>query len=122
MKENKLWVLPTTAQALVECEMRPHSYGNADHCLFIGPEGPAGSREVTGDLVDYLTDADWRWIYAESDKILAEQEAIYRERLKEAQESFLKRFDAELEKEMAGELTSEPEKERSGGDRYAENE
>lgn len=120
MKENKLWVLPTTAAALEECEIRPHSYGNTDHCLFIGPEGPLGSREVTGDLVEYLTDADWRWIYAESDKIRAEQEAIYREKVKEQREAFLKRFDEELQKAMAEESTSEPEKERDGG--RAENE
>lgn len=115
MKKNKLWVLPTTAKALEECEIRPHSYGNADHCLFIGPEGPASSREVTGDLVEYLTDADWRWIYAESDKIRAEQEAIYQAKVEKEREDFLKRFDEELKKAMAEESTSEPEKERDGG-------
>lgn len=115
MKENKLWVLPTTSQALEECENRPHSYGNADHCLFIGPGGPAGSREVTGDLVEYLTDADWRWIYAESDRIRAEQEAIYRARLEKEQEAFFRRFDAELENELTGGTSGEPEAGKNGG-------
>lgn len=102
MKENKLWVLPTTNAALAQCLATPHSYGNADHCLFIGPDGPAGSREVTGELVEYLTDADWRWIYAESDKIRAEQEELYRAKLENERKAFLQRFDAELEKELTG--------------------
>lgn len=108
MKSNRLWVLPTTAEALEIVSERPHSYGNADHCLFIGPEGPEGSREVDEELKPHLTEADWRWIYSESDKIRAEQEAIYRKKAEEAREAFLKRFDAELEKEMAGESPSQP--------------
>jgi hypothetical protein len=114
MKSNKLWVLPTTAEALEIVSERPHSYGNADHCLFIGPEGPEGSREVDEELAGYLTEADWRWIYAESDKIRAEQEAIYRKKAEEARDAFLKRFDAELEKEMAGDKTHEPEENSAG--------
>ena len=104
MKSNKLWVMPTTAETLEIVSERPHSYGNADHCLFIGPEGPEGSREVDDELREYLTEADWRWIYSESDKIRAEQ----------AREAFLKRFDAELEKEMAGDLKHEPEENSAG--------
>lgn len=114
MKSNKLWVMPTTAEALEIVSERPHSYGNADHCLFIGPEGPEGSREVDEELREYLTEADWRWIYSESDKIRAEQEAVYRKRAEEAREAFLKRFDAELEKEMAGDLKHEPEENSAG--------
>lgn len=119
MKKNKLWVLPTTAEALELVSELPHSYGNPDHCLFIGPEGPEGSREVDSELAEYLTTADWRWIYAESEIIRAEQEAIYRKKAEEAREAFLKRFDAELEKEMAGEMKHEPEENSDG---YAENE
>ena len=104
MKSNKLWVMPTTAETLEIVSERPHSYGNADHCLFIGPE----------ELREYLTEADWRWIYSESDKIRAEQEAVYRKRAEEAREAFLKRFDAELEKEMAGDLKHEPEENSAG--------
>lgn len=114
MKENKLWVLPTTEEALEEVEKRPHSYGNADHCLYIGPEGPEGSREVCGDLVDYLTPADWRWIYSESDKIRTEREAIYRAKVEEEREAFLKRFDAEMEKELTGGNSGEPETGETG--------
>ena len=54
MKSNKLWVMPTTAETLEIVSERPHSYGNADHCLFIGPEGPEGSREVDEELREYL--------------------------------------------------------------------
>ena len=114
MKENKLWVLPTTNAALAQCLATPHSYGNADHCLFIGPEGPAGSREVTGELVEYLTDADWRWIYAESDKIRAEQEELYRAKLENERKAFLRRFDAELEKAMAEESPISPDSGAAG--------
>ena len=113
MKKNKLWVLPTSEKALEECEKRPHSYGNADHCLYIGPEGPDGSMEVCGDFVDYLTHADWRWIYSESEKIRAEQEAIYRAKLEKEREEFFKRFDAELEKELGGN-SGEPEASETG--------
>lgn len=120
MKENKLWAMVTSAEALEIAGKHPHGYGNADHCLFIGPDGPEGSREVTGELVEYLTSADWRWIYAESDKIRAEQEAQARKRLDEEREAFLKRFDQELEQELMGGRGGEPEKENNGGD--AENE
>ena len=108
MKNNKLWVLPTTAEALEIVSERPHSYGNADHCLFIGPEGPEGSREVDEELREYLTEADWRWIYSESDKIRAEQEELYRAKLENERKAFLRRFDAELEKAMAEESPSQP--------------
>lgn len=120
MKSNKLWAMPTSAEALDAVSEHPHAYGNADHCLFIGPEAVAGSREVTEELAAFLTDADWRWIYAESDKIRAEQEAIYRVKVEDERKAFLKRFDAELEKAMAEEKQREPEKERPGGN--AENE
>ena len=120
MKKNKLWVMATDAEALQIVFEHPHSHGNADHCLFIGPEGPEGSREVIGELTEYLTSADWRWIYAESDKIRAEQEAEARKRLDAEREAFLRRFENELEKEMMGGRGGEPETENSGGD--AENE
>ena len=111
---NKLWVKPTTAQALEEVTRHPHAYGNSDHCLYIGPAGPEGSREVDEELREYLTPQDWRWIYAESDKISAEQMREYRERLEREREAFFKRFDAELEKELAKENENEPEKEAGG--------
>lgn len=120
MKENKLWVLVTNAAALEMVAEHPHGYGNADHCLFIGPEGPEGSREVTGELVEYLTSADWRWIYSESEKIRSEQETIFRKKLEEEREAFFRRFDAELENAMAEGTTSEPETEYIGI--HAENE
>lgn len=104
MSKNKLWAMPTSAEALAIVAEHPHGYGNADHCLLIGPDGPKGSREVTGELAEYLTGADWRWIYAESEKIRAEQEAQARERLNAEREAFLRRFDAELEKEMSGRI------------------
>ena len=103
MKENKLWVLPTSVKALELCAKTAHSYGNADHCLFIGPEGPEGSAEVAGELTACLSAADWRWIYAESDKIREEQETAYREKIAQEQKNFFDRFRAELQKEMAKE-------------------
>ena len=114
MMENKLWVKPTTAQALEEVARHPHAYGNFDHCLYIGPAGPEGSREVDEELREYLTPQDWRWIFSESDKISAEQMREYRERLEQEREAFFKRFDAELEKELAKENGNEPEKEAGG--------
>ncbi len=103
MKENRLWIMPTSVKALELCAKTAHSYGNADHCLFIGPEGPEGSTEVAGELTACLSAADWRWIYGESDKIRAEQEAIYREQIAREQKKFFDRFEAALKEEMAKE-------------------
>lgn len=117
---NRLWAKPTTAQTLEEVAYHPHAYGNPDHCLFIGPAGPEGSREVDDELREYLTAQDWRWIFAESDKISAEQMREYRELLEREREAFFKRFDAALEIAMAEESEREPEEENSA--RSAESE
>lgn len=96
MKANKLWVAQTNSLALALAETHPHAYANADHCLYIATECPYGAVEVTDALIPYLTESDWAWIYAESDKIRQEQEELYREEIQRAQEEFLARFEKEL--------------------------
>lgn len=96
MKANKLWVAQTNSLALALAETHPHAYANADHCLYIGAEKPEGAVEVTDALIPYLTESDWAWIYAESDKIRQEQEELYHEEIQRAQEEFLARFEKEL--------------------------
>lgn len=96
MKANKLWVAQTNSLALALAETHPHAYANADHCLYIATECPYGAVEVTDALIPYLTERDWAWIYAESDKIRQEQEELYREEIQRAQEEFLARFEKEL--------------------------
>lgn len=96
MKANKLWVAQTNSLALALAEAHPHAYANADHCLYIASECPYGAVEVTDALIPYLTERDWVWIYAESDKIRQEQEEQYHEEIQRAQEEFLARFEKEL--------------------------
>ena len=96
MKANKLWVAQTNSLALALAETHPHAYANADHCLYIASECPYGAVEVTDALIPYLTESDWAWIYAESDKIRQEQEEQYHEEIQRAQEEFLARFEKEL--------------------------
>lgn len=96
MKANKLWVAQTNSLALALAEAHPHAYANADHCLYIASECPYGAVEVTDALIPYLTESDWAWIYAESDKIRQEQEEQYHEEIQRAQEEFLARFEKEL--------------------------
>lgn len=96
MKANKLWVAQTNSRALALAETHPHAYANADHCLYIASECPYGAVEVTDALIPYLTESDWAWIYAESDKIRQEQEEQYHEEIQRAQEEFLARFEKEL--------------------------
>lgn len=96
MKANKLWVAQTNSLALALAETHPHAYANADHCLYIASECPCGAVEVTDALIPYLTESDWAWIYAESDKIRQEQEEQYHEEIQRAQEEFLARFEKEL--------------------------
>ena len=99
--KNKLWVMQATAEAVKLAEEHPHSYACDDHCLFIGPEGPAGAVEVTEELAQYLTQGDWRWIYSESNGIRQEQEQLYREELKKEQDAFFERFNADLKRTIA---------------------
>ena len=96
MIANKLWVAQTNSLALALAEAHPHAYANADHCLYIASECPYGAVEVTDALIPYLTERDWVWIYAESDKIRQEQEEQYHEEIQRAQEEFLARFEKEL--------------------------
>lgn len=121
MKTNKLWVAQTNSLALALAECHPHAYANADHCLYIATECPYGAVEVTDALIPYLTESDWAWIYAESDKIRQEQEEQYHEEIQRAQEEFLARFEADLKSAIAEGENGEPEKDEHTGAGSAEN-
>jgi hypothetical protein len=111
MEKNKLWVSQANAEAIETAENHPHGYACSDHCLFIGPEAPKGAVEVNDDLIGYLTQEDWAWIYGESNKIRREQEEHYHKELMEAQEQFFARFEADLKSAIAEGENGEPKQE-----------
>lgn len=114
--KNKLWVTPATAEALEAAENHPHGYACDDHCLFVAPERPKGAIEVKGDLIGYLTQGDWAWVYGESDKIRREQEEAYHKEMIQAQELFFARFEADLQSAIAEGENGEPEQESDKSD------
>lgn len=99
---NKLWALPTTEKNLSLQESFEHFYSDADHILIISPVQPDGAREVTEYLEYLLTQADWIWIWTESEAIRREEERKYRKELDEYLNNFEKRFLAELDKRKKG--------------------
>ena len=122
IENNKLWVMPATEKALEAAENHPHGYACEDHCLFIAPDGPKGAVEVNEELIGYLTQADWAWIYGESDKIRREQEESYHKEMIEAQKAFFARFEADLQSAIADGEKGEPEQENDqAGTGSAEN-
>ena len=96
---NRLWVCRTTAENIERAEKYEYFKANPKYCLVITDETPERMAEVTGEAAKSLTVQDWTWINSVGEKIRAEQQY---KALKEQQEEFLRRFEAELKKQKEG--------------------
>lgn len=99
---NRLWGGLPTEENMALAEQYPHFYANSDHVLVIAPEQPQGLVEMTGRFQDALQPQDWRWILEERSSLLQEQQATYAKEFGEFGNSFLSRFETELNKRREG--------------------
>ena len=96
---NRLWVCRSTAENIARAEKYEYFKANSQYCLVITDETPEKMAEVDGDAAKSLTVQDWTWINSVSAKIKADQEY---KAFQEEQNTFLKRFEAELIKQKEG--------------------
>ena len=103
IEDNKLWACVPTEQNLQALKKFSHFKATPEYCLVISPDGEDWMVEIEGENVSLLTEPDWQWIVAESEKIRREDEERYRAELLASQDEFLKRFADELKRirEMA---------------------
>ena len=96
IEDNRLWACAPTENNLKALKQYPHFKATSEYCLVISPHGEDWMVEIEGVNVSLLTEQDWQWLVAESEKIRREDEERYRAELLASQDEFLKRFAEEL--------------------------
>lgn len=100
IKKNRIWGAVTSAENIERLKDYPFFFANSNHCLVISDTQPAGTIEMTEEFMQRFRADDWTWIQSVLGQVQQAQIEEYpeaSEALIQTTESFLKRFQDELE-------------------------